>query len=120
MPGGRLHSPIWTPYALYGTVDYIYGWPAWNDGVGFTAAQSAMNVMETLMYGYYLYTLASVARGTGWYKVWDKSFWSEDIVAKGPGLGLAVLMSFSGAVMTVSKTILYCTLPPLTSFAELD
>lgn len=49
MPGGRVHSPIWTPYALYGTVDYIYGWPAWNDGVGFTAAQGFLNIIESAM-----------------------------------------------------------------------
>ncbi|MCJ1254802.1 hypothetical protein MMC24_002618 [Lignoscripta atroalba] len=38
MPGGWLHSPIWVPYALYGTVDYIYGFPAWEARNGFTAA----------------------------------------------------------------------------------
>jgi hypothetical protein len=42
MPGGKFHSPIWTPYALYGTVDYMYGWPAWNAGIGFTAAQGSL------------------------------------------------------------------------------
>lgn len=39
MPGGKFHSPFWTPYALYGTVDYMYGWPAWNNHNGFTAAK---------------------------------------------------------------------------------
>ncbi|RMZ75721.1 hypothetical protein DV738_g5353, partial [Chaetothyriales sp. CBS 135597] len=65
MPGGALHSPIWTPYALYGEVDHVYGFVAWNNGVGFTAAQTALNVVETLMYAFYLYTL--VTRGLNEY-----------------------------------------------------
>jgi hypothetical protein len=27
MPGGKFHSPFWTPYALYGTVDYVRSIP---------------------------------------------------------------------------------------------
>jgi hypothetical protein len=27
MPGGKFHSPFWTPYALYGTVDYVRSMP---------------------------------------------------------------------------------------------
>ncbi|KEF60167.1 uncharacterized protein A1O9_05017 [Exophiala aquamarina CBS 119918] len=57
MPGGKLHSPIWTPSAIYGSVDLIYGWPAWNSRTGFTAAQSAMNVLESAFYGWYLYVI---------------------------------------------------------------
>jgi hypothetical protein len=108
MPGGSLHSPIWKLYAVYGTVDYMYGWPAWNDGVGFTAAQGSLNILETLMYGYYIFVLASQGQGTGWYKFWEKDIWSEKTVVQGEGVALATLVCFSSAVMTVSKTLLYC------------
>ncbi|KAI5304900.1 hypothetical protein KEM55_009221, partial [Ascosphaera atra] len=47
MPGGFLH-PLWKPYALYGEVDYMYGWPEYLAHNGFTAAQSFMNLVETV------------------------------------------------------------------------
>lgn len=107
MPNGYAHSPIWSPYALYGTVDYIYGWPAWNDGVGFTAAQGFMNIIESAMYLYYLYQLMRCGQDTQWYKVWDAKWWTRKTVVKGDGMAEAVLICFSAAVMTVSKTVLY-------------
>jgi hypothetical protein len=108
MPGGGVHSPIWTPYALYGTVDYIYGWPAFNNGVGFTAAQGALNVVESSMYFYYLYQLLRNGSGTGWYRVWDVNSWKSPTVVQGDGMARAVLVCFAAATMTVSKTVLYC------------
>jgi hypothetical protein len=108
MPGGYAHSPIWAPYALYGTVDYIYGWPAWNDGVGFTAAQGALNIVESSMYGYYLFELFRCGKGTEWFKVYDASWWGRRTAVEGDAMALAVVTCFSGAVMTVSKTVLYC------------
>jgi hypothetical protein len=108
MPGGYAHSPLWAPYALYGTVDYIYGWPAWNDGVGFTAAQSALNLVESAMYMYYLNELRRYGAGTEWAKVWDGAWWSRKTEVQGERMALAVVVCFSGAVMTVSKTVLYC------------
>lgn len=108
MPGGSVHSPIWTPYALYGTIDYIYGWPAWNDGVGFTAAQGALNIAESAMYLYYLNKLRQNGEATEWYKVWDPIFWQTQTVVRGEGMAKAVLICVSSAVMTVSKTVLYC------------
>ncbi|CAG8415766.1 unnamed protein product [Penicillium salamii] len=54
MPGGRFHSPVFTPYALYGTIDYIYGWPAFKARNGFTAAQTILNLFETAGYLWYL------------------------------------------------------------------
>jgi len=107
MPGGSAHSPVWSPYALYGTVDYIYGWPAWNDGVGFTAAQGFMNIIESSMYLYYLYKVFQHGEGTGWYSVWDTKRWSQKAVVEGDGMATAVLICLTGAVMTVSKTVLY-------------
>lgn len=101
MPSGKLHSPLWIPYALYGSVDYIYGWPAWNNHNGFTAAQSAMNVPESAMYCWYLYVVGL--------QVVD---WTHKgirhLKIEGDGVSLAVLFGFSGAVMTVSKSLLYC------------
>ncbi|KAJ5911521.1 uncharacterized protein N7473_000824 [Penicillium subrubescens] len=94
MPGGRLHSPIWTPYALYGTVDYIYGWPAYNARNGFTAAQTVMNVVETLGYLYYLWI------GFVWLLAGEK------VVAGRTG-AIALLVAFTASVMTLSKTLLY-------------
>ncbi|KAL9570786.1 hypothetical protein ACKAV7_005123 [Fusarium commune] len=57
MPGGFLHWPLYVPYALYGEVDHVYGWKAFNAKNGFTAAQTALNLVETVMYLVYLYML---------------------------------------------------------------
>ena len=113
MPGGRFHSPIWTPYALYGTVDHVYGWPAWHDKGGFTAAQASLNVLETVIYGYYLgvlWTRARVPRiggqkkSTGWFIGMSEEGRRKVV----DGASLAVISLFAAAVMTVSKTVLYC------------
>lgn len=109
MPGGYLHSPIWKPYALYGVVDHVYGWPAFEAKDGFTAAQASLNVAETL--GYLLY-LAVVWREGG-------------REGKGPGVkgrlgervegwwgAVAALVGFAVSVMTLSKTFLYGELSP--------
>lgn len=101
MPGGKLHSPLWTPYALYGSVDYIYGWPAWDNHNGFTAAQSAMNGPESAFYCWYLYVVAL--------QIVDWSYEGiSQLEVKGNGVSFAVLVCFSGAVMTLSKSLLYC------------
>jgi hypothetical protein len=55
MPEGSLHWPLYIPYALYGQIDHIYGWKAFDAKNGFTAAQTALNVVETLMYLVYLW-----------------------------------------------------------------
>lgn len=115
MPGGRLHSPVWTPYALYGTVDYIYGWPAYNARNGFTAAQTLMNVFETLGYLYYMWIVyrnaATVTSGRGAQKKLNKGFvWllaGEKVVAGRTG-AVALLVAYTASVMTLSKTLLYC------------
>lgn len=112
MPGGSLHSPIWTPYALYGSVDYIYGWKAYNEHNGFTAAQTFLNVVETVMYGYYLwivyvYGKASSTKGRGAPKP-SLVGWIGEARSVGAQMGaLAALIGFSAALMTLAKTILY-------------
>lgn len=82
MPGGDLHY-FWTPYALYGTVDYVYGLPAFESNDGFPGAQSFMNLIESALNFVYL---ACWARGDG---------------------AAALVVGFMSVVMTLSKTMLY-------------
>ncbi|KAJ5042738.1 uncharacterized protein L3040_004135 [Drepanopeziza brunnea f. sp. 'multigermtubi'] len=112
MPGGSLHWPIWAPYELYGKIDYIYGWKAYNEKNGFTAAQTLLNIVETAMYVYYLYILyafgrPSTAQGRGAPKRSSVGFLGEQRSVAGPKGAAAVLLAFSAAVMTFSKTVLY-------------
>jgi len=113
MAGGALHSPLWTPYALYGRVDYNYGWPAYNAHDGFTAAQTALNIVETVLYTYYLglvyrHGRPSATKGRGAPKPSTVGWLGEAKVVSGTVGGVAALVGFSSAVMTVSKTVLYC------------
>lgn len=115
MPGGKFHSPLWTPYALYGTIDYIYGWPAFNARNGFTAAQTVMNLVETAGYLYYLFvvyrygtTVTSSGRASRKQNKGLVWFLKEDKSIAGRTGAIALLVAFSASVMTVSKTALYC------------
>jgi hypothetical protein len=107
MSGGSLQWPIWVPYELYAQTDYIYGWKALEEKNGFTSAQGAMNVPETLLYCYYLYlvysqgTQPNVTRGGA-----KLAFFAQRYVGGQPG-ALAVVIGFSAALMTFSKTLLY-------------
>lgn len=95
MPGGSLSWPIYTPYVLYGQIDYIYGEKAWKEHNGFTAAQTALNVFETAGYLGYLWV------------VWKHGRGGQRTLPGGWG-GVACLTGFALSVMTVSKTVLYC------------
>ncbi|KAK3368652.1 hypothetical protein B0H63DRAFT_78981 [Podospora didyma] len=118
MPGGNLHWPLWVPYKLYGEVDHIYGFKQWNLGNGFTAAQGSLNVIETLMYLVYIgiwYRNAKPAPVTGkrlnghaagGSAVTPRATVGRSVLT-GRAAALAVLIGFSAAVMTVSKTVLY-------------
>ncbi|KAI0025016.1 hypothetical protein F4780DRAFT_724070 [Xylariomycetidae sp. FL0641] len=97
MEGGALHWPVWAPYKLYGAVDHVYGWPAFDAGRGFTAAQGALNVVETAMYLGYLWLYARAG---------DSSSAGRKALVGRPA-AVAVLLAFSAAVMTLSKTVLY-------------
>lgn len=97
MAGGSLSSPIYTPYILYGQVDRLYGIEAWEEHNGFTAAQTALNLIETVGYLGYLYI--AYVHGEG-------ERFGRRTLAGGWG-GLACLLGFTVAVMTVSKTLLY-------------
>lgn len=101
MPDGFLHWPLYIPYALYGQVDHIYGWEAFDAKNGFTAAQTALNVVETLMYLVYLWMVWRRAEKTIEGDVKKR-------VMSGRNGALAVVIGFSAAVMTLSKTVLYC------------
>ena len=94
MPDGKYHSPFFTPYVLYGKIDYIYGWKAYNSRNGFTGAQATLNVVETLGYVAYLYI------------VWKKGNGHGRALDGGWG-GLAALIGFASSIMTLSKTALY-------------
>ena len=122
MPGNKLHSPLWTPYALYGTIDYIYGWPAFNARNGFTAAQTVLNLFESAAYVYYLFvvyrhgvSMGSVAggRGGGRQKKAQKGirwFLLDEKVVPGRVGASALLIAYSASLMTLGKTVLYCEL----------
>ncbi|GKT47818.1 uncharacterized protein ColSpa_07999 [Colletotrichum spaethianum] len=100
MPGGHLHWPLYVPYALYGEVDYVYGWKAFNARSGFTSAQGALNAVETFMYLVYVWLYFS--RG----KAVEGPAGVKKAVGGRAG-ALAIVIGFSAAVMTLSKTILY-------------
>ncbi|KAK7403467.1 hypothetical protein QQX98_010745 [Neonectria punicea] len=96
--GGPLHWPLWVPYRLYAEIDHVYSRIAWDDNNGFSGAQSALNAVEILLYLVYMFL-----------------FWSRAAPATknarsslgGRRGALAVLVGFSAAVMTLSKTVLY-------------
>lgn len=106
MPGGALHWPVWSPYALYGEVDHIYGFKQWNARNGFTAAQGSLNLIETLLYLAYLYLWQTQGQPVAGAGVWPSGSTRKGLV--GRVAGWAVLLAFSSAVMTLSKTVLYC------------
>ena len=113
LPGGPLHKPIWSLYSIYGAVDLVYGWPAWNERAGFTMAQSVMNACEVVLYAYYLAVVwreASVGsktvKGLAWYTGVSQD--GREKVVSGPGVAGAVVVLFAASVMTCSKTLLYC------------
>ncbi|KAJ5894172.1 hypothetical protein N7495_005863 [Penicillium taxi] len=113
MPGGQFHSPIWTPYALYGKIDFIYGWPAFNANNGFTAAQTALNLVETAGYAYYLWIVyihgetGNSSRGA--HKPKKGILWllTDEKVVVGHIGAVALLISYTASAMTLCKTLLY-------------
>jgi hypothetical protein len=118
MPGGWLHSPIWTPYELYGRVDYVYGWPAYEANDGWTASQGWVNLVETGAYLGYLYLVFAfgvregdvVGRGAPdeLQKVGGLKWLTESRTLQGKKAAVAVLVAYSTALVTFAKTVLYC------------
>ncbi|KAG6012678.1 hypothetical protein E4U54_007362 [Claviceps lovelessii] len=114
MPGGTAHWPLWTPYKLYGEVDHVYGWKALRDKSGFTAAQSSLNVAETVLYLAYLY----IWRSRGGRDHAQAGTRPPAWVVGGRAGALALLLGFSAAVMTLSKTLLYWANEYFSDFAN--
>lgn len=113
MEGGAWHWPVYVPYKLYGQVDHVYGWKAFDAKVGFTGAQSFLNVIETAMYLVYLYILytsgvPAASVGATAYAT-SRGGDANTKVLVGRSGATAVLVAFSAFVMTLSKTVLYCT-----------
>ncbi|KYK56484.1 hypothetical protein DCS_03484 [Drechmeria coniospora] len=108
MDGGSLHWPLWVPYRLYGAVDHVYGWKAFRSGSGFTGAVGLMNAVEIAMYLYYLWALCPRSEGS----VAAAGRWRA---VTGHAGAVAVAVGFAAAVMTLSKTALYCERPPRSS-----
>lgn len=88
--------------------DYIYDWKAFNEKNGFTSAQAFMNIPETLLYMLYLYIVYS--QGTQLKATLGsvKPHWLAQRSIAGPAGALAAMVGFVAAVMTLSKTLLYC------------
>ena len=110
MPGGKMHWPLWVPYELYGTIDYVYGFPHYEEKGGWGPTQAFGNAIETSMYFLYLYIAftfgreeSTPGRGAPDNKL---SFGRRKVV--GREAGIAVLIGFTTAVMTWWKTFLYC------------
>lgn len=94
MPGGDLHH-FWKPYALYSTIDYVYGLPALESNDGFPGAQAFLNLIESALNFTYL---ACWVRGDG--------------VA-------AILIGLVSVVMTLSKTVLYLAIEYFSSWGHI-
>lgn len=117
MPGGWAHWPLWTPYALYGEIDHVYGFKAFNAHSGWTLAQGSVNVLETLAYVAYLYLVyvygehEEGVQGTG---APDRETFvgrlkglSESRTVYGQVAGWAVVVAYTTAQITFWKTVLY-------------
>ncbi|WVQ75715.1 uroporphyrinogen-III C-methyltransferase [Cryptococcus sp. DSM 104548] len=89
--GGDL-AWIWKPYIdnNYGEIDYIYGWKAYNEGDGFTAAQATLNLIEITLSAIYIYLRHTKPRHSS-----------------APYHSSALLVGFASAIMTWAKTVLY-------------
>ncbi|KAG9547469.1 hypothetical protein KCV04_g21065, partial [Aureobasidium melanogenum] len=118
-------KPLWVPYELYGQIDHVYGWPAYNSGNGFTAAQSALNVVECAGYIYYLYLVYAYGRTEG--NVQGTGAPDKEHVGKpgqsrtvyGKTAAQAVLLLYGVALMTLSKTVLYWLNEAFSGFANI-
>ncbi|KAI7088795.1 hypothetical protein KC356_g2943 [Hortaea werneckii] len=115
MPGGSLHAPLWTPYALYGTIDYMYGFKQWDAHNGFTLAQGSFNAVETVAYGFYLYLVCRYGREE---ERQGRGAPRRDVLGRLKALGdsrtvegemavWVVLLGYSTSFLTFTKTVLY-------------
>lgn len=124
MAGGKLQWPLWMPYELYATVDYVYGWPSYDRRDGFTAAQASLNVVETIGYLGYLYIIYSqgkqdTMRGRGAPSKKQIGWLAQTRAVHGRWAAYAVLVLTSVSLMTLSKTILYWLNEAFSGFANI-
>jgi hypothetical protein len=114
MPGGSL-SWFWHPYGMYGNVDKMYGFKAYNAHEGWTGAQGIINAFETAAYVGYLYIVYTCGeqdtiQGTG---APNKSSMgqlqalSESRTVTGRMAAWATVIAYSAATVTFWKTIIY-------------
>jgi hypothetical protein len=113
MEGGKLQWPIWKPYEIYAKIDHVYGWPGWNNHDGFGGAQGALNAVEVVLYGLYLaivYNHSVAAPGGRGVQVGQgvKGLFAGGRRIEGRTGNKALIIGFTAAVMTLSKTVLYC------------
>jgi len=81
-PGGDLQW-IWKYYPLYAEIDHMYGIQGYDLKSGFPNAQASMSMVEVVLHLYYVYLQHSV------------------------GSPIAPLVGFTGAALTLAKTMLY-------------
>lgn len=103
MVGGKYHSPLWTPYALYAEIDYVYGWKALQENNSWTQTQTWFNLGEVLAYAVYL----GWVLGGGGVKGSGRRI-LEGRTLEGRRAAWAVLVGFSAASLTFYKTVMYC------------
>jgi hypothetical protein len=113
MAGGALQWPIWKPYEIYASIDHVYGWPGWENHDGFGGAQGVLNVVEVVMYGLYAMIIYNhgvpAAGGTGLQLGEGVGAWfAGGRKVRGKVGNRALIIGFAAAVMTLSKTVLYC------------
>ncbi|ORY12518.1 hypothetical protein BCR34DRAFT_450982, partial [Clohesyomyces aquaticus] len=112
MAGGAIQWPIWKPYEIYASIDYVYGWPGWENHDGFGGAQGALNAVEAVLYGLYIMIVYNhgkpAAAGRGLQVGQGVKGWiSGGRRIPGTTGNRALLIGFTAAVMTLSKTVLY-------------
>lgn len=110
--GGRLHAPLWTPYALYQTIDYVYGLPSYEEHDGWPSAQGFFNLIETSGYIWYMWMAYSrgIEEGGKGKKSEGKGVlaWAmERRRVEGVDGAAMVVGLFAISVVTVAKTMLY-------------
>ncbi|KAF2875439.1 hypothetical protein BDV95DRAFT_484243 [Massariosphaeria phaeospora] len=112
MHGGFLQWPIWKPYEIYASVDYVYGWPGWNNKDGFGGAQAVLNVVEIVLYGLYIMIIYNHGRpsaGGSGLQIGQgvKGWFAGGRRVEGKTGNKALIIGFAAATMTLSKTVLY-------------
>ena len=94
----------------------MYGIEAWKNHDGFTGAQAALNLFETVGYFVYLWVVHRYGTGDGgaergFFGNAMKALGFDGSVGGGWG-GVACLAGFALSIITLSKTVLYCESPP--------